>query len=131
MFCYHVKSKINDLKISQYLENRENNKWNCRECSRVLTWSKEQLASHKRSSFPAATVDKERKFLKRPRRFFKKQNQAQLIVLFSNYQPKKYRKSTQSWKNFSFADRFYFVPLKLNSSKNLLQTNEFKTLSHP
>ena len=58
---------MNNLKISDYLENCQKSQGKCKICHKAVTWSQERLAAHKRANCPAATQDEKRKFLKRPR----------------------------------------------------------------
>lgn len=56
---------MNNLKISDYLQDFVQNRGLCKACLKPVSWSKERLAAHKRSNCPAASGDDKRLFSKR------------------------------------------------------------------
>ncbi|KAG5672490.1 hypothetical protein PVAND_002616 [Polypedilum vanderplanki] len=66
----HIKETImENIEISKYLTdyNRPTNCGKCRSCDKPVQWTKERLASHKRSSCPNASAEEKRLFAKRKR----------------------------------------------------------------
>ncbi|KAG5669963.1 hypothetical protein PVAND_000252 [Polypedilum vanderplanki] len=60
---------MENIEISKYLTdyNRPTNCGKCRSCDKPVQWTKERLASHKRSSCPYASAEEKRLFAKRKR----------------------------------------------------------------
>ena len=56
---------MSGVNISDYQENRLNSRGKCKGCHKVVTWSRERLSAHKRSSCLAATSEEEQIILKR------------------------------------------------------------------